>query len=431
MTPIYLHNYKNLVEQAMMQLLQLAFQARIAASPVANIAALQALDVSALSDGDLCYVTDAGSGSPLVYRYERHASSGTAPTTIPAAFPNARWVASTIPASYGPNWRAPLLSRATGALRAVVLFAGEGSVSDKFEQVMAATPSLIFEHRADRVSPLSVGYPGSHYRVDSSYTVTVFTDNLRGSPSSSWGSPAVTAETTDPGPATIIGELRRVCAGLTGRDLGLGGTDDEGIDGSVERVEIGDSRLVDEELRERWLVWEADLQIRCYVWNPDLDLDAMAIDVQPEISDSPPPVAVFADNMARLAAGEVPRYVLQNFDPLNYVVAGLHIPVPDPVSLTGTPAAGSAMIAGQACTVAAAPRLFTAQRDTYRDLVPDGVGGAAWTYVAVANNAPAPAITANALRVGLTVTDATGIVSDRYLCSYSSVFREQYPVTRP
>lgn len=424
MTPIYLHNYKSLVEQKIMQLLQLAFQRRIPASPVANQAALAALDVSAIADGDLCYVTDVS----RVYQYGRHADAGVAPSVIPAAYPSARWVASTLPASYGPNWRAPLLSKSTGALKAVQLFAGEDATSEKFARIMAATPSLMLEHRADSTKPLSVGYPGSHYQVDALYTCTIFSDNNRGSPWSSWGSPTSVSETSDAGPAAIIGELRKVCAGLRGVDLGLGGTDDEGIDGSVERIEIGDSRLVDEEYAERFLIWEADLQVRLYVWNPDLDLDAMIVDVQPRMADSPPPVHIFAQDMAALAEGEAVKYVLQNFDPLNYVAAGLIVPVPSPASLTSTPVSGTAMIAGSSCAVTGAAHTFTAARDTYRDLVPDGVGGASFTYVPVRRGAPAPALTANGFRVGLTVTDDTGIVSDRYLCSYSSVYRPRYQV---
>lgn len=429
MTPIYLHNYKNAVERQLMQVLQLAFQRRCAASPVADLAALAAVDVTDLADGDLCYVTDAGGGAPRVYQYGRFAGSGVAPATVPAAFPAARWVASTLPASYGPNWRAPLLSRATGTMQAVQLFAGEGSISDKFERLLAAAPALMLEHRADRIKALSVGFPGSHYQVDALYVVTVFSDNSRGSPHSSWGSPASTSETEDAGPAAIIGELRKVMAGLRGTDLGLGGPDDEGIDGSVARVEIGDSRLVDEEYAERWLVWEMDLMVRLYVWNPDLDLDPLVIDAQPELSDSPPPVAVFAENMARLAEGAAARYVLVHFDPLNYVASGGHIPVPALASLTGTPAAGTAMVAGATCTFTAAAHTFTADRDTYRDLVPNGSGGATWTYVAVSRGAPVPAVTSGALRVGVTVTDASGIISDRYLCSYSSVYRERYQIS--
>ena len=117
MTPIYLNNYKNLVEQRLMQVLQLGFQARTGASPVADTTALAALDVTAIADGDLCYVTTPGT----VYQYSRYAAAGIAPAIVPAAYPGACWVAASIPATYGPNWRAPLLAQGSGALKAVVM----------------------------------------------------------------------------------------------------------------------------------------------------------------------------------------------------------------------------------------------------------------------------------------------------------------------
>lgn len=428
MTPIYLSDYKSKLEQALLQLLQLAFQKRIGASPVANLAALRALDVSALADGDLCFVTGEGEAG-VVYQYSRYAASGVTPDVLPTAYPGARWVAATLPATYGPNWRAPLLARSQGILKAVILFAGEGAAADKFERLFAATPSLMLEYRADKVRPLSVGYLGSHYRVDASLVLTVFSDNNRGTPWSSWGSPASLAETTDPGPAAIIGQLRKVLAGLVGSDLGLGGTDEEGIEGSVERIEIGDSRLIDEELAERFLVWEADITARLYVWNPEEDLDPMVMKLEPRLADAPPPTRDFAADMAALASGEAVKYVMQNFDRKNYVASGLIVPVPSPKSLTSTPVSGTAVVDGQSVAVTGAAHTFTALRDTYRDLVPDGAGAATFTYLAVEHGAPPPALTADSMRVGVTVTDATGIVSDRYLCSYSSVFREAYQIS--
>lgn len=392
-TQLLLTNYKNEVERALMAVLRLAFLHR---PVVASLAALAALNVEPVADGDLRWVTDQA----RVYAYSRFsgavadALNVVAPTTIPAKFPRARWLRQESAATYGPNWRAPLHTVAAGKLRAVELYSGDGSSEEQWQRVEAASPAMLLEWRSDEPEGLSAGYQGSFYRIRMTYAVTVFSDNNRAAPHSSWGSPATLGETDDPGPAAIIGAMRKVCAGLKGGDLGLEG---------VDRVEIGASRLVDEQLAERWLVWEADLHLLLFVPNPDEDLDAMRVTVEPHLSDNPKP-------------GHEP------FDPLNYVAQGYTI---TPVAgLTATPAAGVAVIAGSAVSSTPLARTFTAERDTYRDLKADGT----FAYLEALPGRAAPAVTAGALRVGRTRTDAADVVEDEILCSWSEQFRAPYQV---
>ena len=391
MSTLTINNYKSEVERTLLTVLRLAFLRR---STVANLSALAALDVSATADGELAYVTDQA----RVYAYSRFSGAVVAsptiiaPTTIPSAYSGARWIRQESGVSYGPNWRAPVHARTSGKLQAIELFAGDGDTTQKWERVQAAAPALLVECTNDVLTPLSAGYPGALYRAELPFVLTVFSDNNRASPSSSWGSPASVSETDDPGPAAIIGDVRKVLAGLRGDDLGLDGLD---------RVEIGDSRLIDEEFAERFLVWELDVSVRCVVAIEDEDLDAMRIDVQPELADS---------------------QVAGRFDPLNYVATG-YVVAPG-AGLTAAPSAGIALIAGAAVASTPPDHTFTADRDTYRDLAADGT----FTYVEAYRGHPAPAVTAGALRVGVTTTDASDIVADRILCSYAQTFRDSYQI---
>lgn len=392
MTTLTIVNYKTEVERALLRVLRLAFLARRPA--VASTAALQAVDVAAYLDGDLCYVTAEG----CCYEYSRYSGAASSPPavllpiTVPADFPGARWLRVQSPATFGPNWRALLQARQTGTCAAVELYTGDGGMQEIWQRVQAATPSLMLEWRQDAPRPLSCGYQGAKYRIDITYAVSVFSENLRGAPASSHGSPPALGETGDPGPAALIGQLRRVCAGLSGTDLDLVG---------VDRIEIGPSRLVEEELAERFLVWEAELKAICYVPIPDEDLDTLKIDVQPELSDSPP---------------------IGPFDPLNYVARGYTLS--SAAGLTASWAAGVALIDGAGVSSAPVDTALGAAADVYRDLKPDGT----FAITAVPWDAPAPALTSGALRVGVTRTDQTSVLRDQILCSYSQVYRDRYQV---
>ncbi|MBT9168395.1 MAG: hypothetical protein DDT19_01740 [Syntrophomonadaceae bacterium] len=89
----------------------------------------------------------------------------------------------------------------------------------------------------------------------------------------------------------------------------------------------------------------------------------------------------------------------------DFVVSGLLSPTS--ANLSSTLAAGAAYVLGTRVTVAATPFTYTASQDTYVDLSNAGV----LTYVAVANGAAAPALTANSLRLQRVVTNATAVTA--------------------
>lgn len=85
----------------------------------------------------------------------------------------------------------------------------------------------------------------------------------------------------------------------------------------------------------------------------------------------------------------------------DYVVTGLTIPVPSPISPTGDLQPGTAYIIGQRNVLSAAvANTYPQATDTYVDMSNTG----ALTYVSVANGATEPAVTANSLRLDKVVT---------------------------
>ncbi len=386
MIQLTLENHRPLMERALIQVLRLAFLVR---STAANLAALAALDVTRFGDQDLVYVTSEARVYQLAQLSGAAAASPDvlAPSTASVKHPRARWLRVTSAANYGPNTNAPLHGRSSGILRQVLLYAGEGGPDAQLALCMGAVPSLLLDQDGEQVAPLSAGYPGSLYKVDMRFAAMTFTSDLRGAPDS-----ITSTSTAQPSPAYIIGQVRKVLAGISGADLGLEG---------VDRVEIGDAQLVSEGDAERAYVYSAEIRAVCFVTNPDEDLTAFTIEAQPELMD------IGAEG---------------RFDPLNFVARGLYL-TPG-AGLVQQFAAGVATLAGLAVASSPAAHTFTAQSDTYCDLAADG----SVSYSAVAPDHPAPAQAADTLRMGVARTDDADLISWRILCSYSEVFRAYYQV---
>ena len=385
-TQLTLENYRPLIEKELTQVLRLAFLRR---GTVADLAALAALDVGRYSDLDLVFVTSES----RVYQLSLLSGAASSPPDVitpgtpTSKYPRARWLRVTSGATYGPNAGAPLHGRSQGILRAVALYAGEGGADAQHALCMGTVPSLMIDEDGESVSPLSAGYPGSLYRVELRFALMIFTADLRGAPDSILSTTAG-AES----PAHIIGQIRKVLAGMSGDSLGLEG---------VDRIEIGDAVLVGEDATERKYVYSAGLTVLAFVVNPDEDLSGLVIDAEPQLSDSPP---------------------MGRFDPSNFIALGYFL---SPVaSLTGQIEPGVATVAGAAVASSPAPHTFTADRDTYVDLNGDG----SVTYSEVPLDADPPAQAAGTLRLGAARTDSTGITAWTTLCSVAQTFRSSYQV---
>lgn len=391
-TQLTLQNQRTLIEQQILGTLRLCFLRR---QTVADVTALQALDVSAGFDGALCYVTSVG----LVYELRMFSGATqnlptiVQPTTAPTGHAGARWIQSTSQVNEGPNHNAPLRSKQTGYCRVVDLFRGQGATDEAMLALLETKPSMLLVRSPSPPQPASSGYPGSYYEFTHLYDVWCASQNDRGAPYSVWDDPV----TADPGVNTMIGQVEHLFAGLQGSvpqeprgNLGLKG---------LLWCEIGTSTdLADDQFQHIFLT---STQIKVYCRFPSRDEDLVTL---------PPATFNVEDRLAMTGASP-------GFDVNNYVRQGYMFPPQGP--LTVTYPASVAVVAGAPIMSTPASHTFGAAVLTYRDLNPDGT----FTYLATVFGVPPPPVTTGALRVGVTTTDGSSIVNDRILCSTSLAFR--------
>jgi len=209
----------------------------------------------------------------------------------------------------------------------------------------------------------------------------------------------------DIGANEMSAQIEYLMAGLHGSEAGAP-RGNLGLQGLLW-CEIGDTVNVDENLMERRFINATEVRVLCRIPVPDEDLVAIppgVIRVQPRLEDT---------GAAR------------TFDSSNYVTQGYQLA--DGPGLTRSWAAGVAVVAGTPVSSTPAPVTFAADRDTYRDLKPDGT----FVYQAVIRGGVPPVLSAGAMRVGVTTTDSTSIVQDKVLCSTSILFRDTYQVVPP
>lgn len=387
---ITVRNCITTVERALMEVLTLAFMQRL--PPVADLAALRtAFDVPVLKEGALVHVTTEN----RVYRWDGFSTAMDdgleviAPGNLPAGRTNGRWLRVTSVCNYGPNYNAPLHSRAAGYCREVILYQGDGGPDSdqQWDALFGQRPSLMLTWEGDAPQPMSLK-AGALYRSTLSFTIYVVSSCLRPMPAAIWGSPVAAEAGLDPGLNAMIGDVRYVLAGIP---LGIEG---------LEHVELGPATVVAEDLGERIFLASVSFAVRVGFPIPDEDLEPMAMQVTPRLADHPRP----------------------RFDPQNYVAQGFLVEPGPGLSRSFDP--GIAFIGGAAVASTPAPVTFSPETDTYRDLGPDG----AFTYVETALGAEPPPVTPDALRIARTRTTATDIESDLWLCSSSLQYGDPFEV---
>lgn len=118
------------------------------------------------------------------------------------------------------------------------------------------------------------------------------------------------------------------------------------------------------------------------------------------------PLANYSGSIKEMAPGDIVAGAFNTPDVFSdFVVSGLLSPTS--ADLISILAAGQAYVIGNRVVVAATSKTYTASKDTYVDLSNTGV----LTYVEVALDAAAPALTANSLRLQKVVTSATAVTS--------------------
>lgn len=371
------------VESALVRLVRLGLGWRYPTK--ASLAELAAMQVAVLRDGGLCYVTGQGLFEWLPF------SSATpdgvnvvVPTTLPAGKTNGRWLKVSTTWTYGAGGTS-LSSKTTGYLRSVEAFSSDDGPDAAIERVFGNTPSVLVQFTGDDPQSAS-NLPGTFYRDALTFQLLVVTANLRGIASATQGSPVPAEATVDPGAYRIIGDLRRLLAGVS-PDFGISG---------VERVEIGAASLAFEDLDRRLFVWTLNVTVRASFSIDDEDLVDAAVRAQPALTE---------------------HWPAASFDKDNYVASGGGLDEGAGAGFDRTVDETLAKVAGLAATLAETPVTFDADSDTYRDFSASG-----WTFTAVVAGATPPPVAADSFRVAVTRTDSSGVLYDRALCSFSIPF---------
>lgn len=371
--------------ESLCDVLSLAFQKREPAQP--DLATLRTVfNPKFLRDRALVYIT----ADDRCWRWNRYSTATDDGSLVIApvpATPVGRWHRVSSPVNFGPNSFLPLQSRAAGFFQNVCLYRGDESDEQIDEVFFGQAPGLLVEWLGDDPKPQSL-YAGALYRDSHQINLLVATECLRGSPSAAWGSPLPAEYAKDPGADEIIGQLRKVLAGVP---LAIPG---------IEHVELGPARKVSEDLAERILIYSVAFTVRTAFTIPDEDLVPFAAQVTPRMTDQNPKDRAF--------------------DALNYVSLGYTVQ-PGP-GLVRTYDPSIAIVAGVPISSTPAAHTFDASKDTYRDLLADGT----FAYVVVDIDADEPPATPGALRVARTRTSGADIISDVWLCSSSVQFGGPY-----
>lgn len=363
------------VQDAIVRALELAYLRRYPES--ADLTALSLVDSEKLPDRALVYVQSEG----VVYRLSKASTLSVAlPDIVPAAG-NGRWIRQASTMTMGPNYFAPIYRVRYGVVNAVEAF--QGDMSEFLDRLMGQRPAFGVEVIEDDLQ-LRAQRQGSIYDAKWKVIIHATTFNYRHGSDALYGSDVAedSGIASERGIYRLMGDARYL---LAGTDLGLGLC--------IKFASIdGNGRLVEKQLGQRYFRGEIDLTVHGTVQILDEDLFPQ-----------------WAASIERYETGTPDG---RAFDPANFVAQGLRI---QPQSgLSAAPVPGVAYFDGQPVSVSPGLHVFSANSDTYRDLLPNGT----LIYLEADVGQPAPSQTPNSLRVGVTRTDATSIIADTLLCSY-------------
>lgn len=283
----------------------------------------------------------------------------------------------------------PLNELLTGPLKRVAIV-DQAMAPDEFEKIIKGrTPSVLIT--ADDDEPERLTLSGGRYVTLYRFTITVVAQNLRSRRQHVQGS---TVDDED-GAYYVDGQIRALLRGIRLRAF-LG---DSLIVADFGRGENWTSRHLQRRVfRQRtWTVRVYEAHTPASNNTGELEL----LNAQGDLAD----------------LGEA-----SEFDEDNYVSSGITVPVG--VGLTKPIAAGTATIDGDTVTYAGELKTFTASKDTYRDLLPDGT----LEFVEVDIDSEEPAVTATAMRIGVTRTDADSVIADTMIAITAVDYGSAYQV---
>lgn len=364
---------------------------------VSTIAALRALTTQGSSGGqfgDDSLVCVTGGAAVLAFRWSSVSTAADNGMSIiqPAdVAANGRWLAWTSLIRFSPvvGGNAMTLDQvALGPVARVILLDKNLGVDEAIELVGGQTPAVIIQSDGDTPEDATLDV-GHRWETVYDFTIHVVVENLRDRREAAQGS-EVPAD-PDPGANSIDGFIQVL---LSGTVLNAAFVNDQ----PIQNTKKGHANNWVSDFAERRIIRSRAYALKVSEEFPAAPNDtgaATEVDAQANLTD----------------LHQQPAY-----DPSDYLVSGIAPVLAGP--LTQTLSAGAAVIAGVAVTYAGGSVTFTAYRDTYRDLLPNGT----ITLVAVPASGQAPPVTAGALRIGFTTTNSSMVVGDTLIAQTQAPF---------
>ncbi len=362
---------------------------------VASVSALRAVPTrgeiaSVRSDDDLINIVVAG----LVTTAYRWSSTSTAADTgTDVIKPDdgtgyGRWLSWTSSIRFAPTVGGTskyLHQTLTGPLERVIVLDRDMERDEMMNLLSGAVPAVLIDARGDNPDVMTY-LSGHRWDVDYEFVIYIVAKNLRDHREAAQGS-------------AISGDVTYGANGLDGVIWSLiSGTGLFSVLDGIRNVEPGRGANWVSKMAQRHVIRSRDYTIQATVENPAASNDygaAEEVDSQATMTD----------------LGDQDEYTATD-----YVTAGIDVALG--AGLTKTIRSGTAVIDSADVIYAGELTTLSASSDTYRDLLPDGT----MTFVSVGTDQAEPAVTATALRVGVTRTDGSGVISDRFIAERRTAY---------
>jgi hypothetical protein len=391
------------LEDALRDAILLAMGKRLAAvasvAELRNVATVGAGSGTKRTDDDLIPIVVAG----LVTKHYRWKSTSTAaddsvdvvkPADVLLTAPG-RWLSWTSPLRFSPVAGGNsfyLHEIAVGKVQRVIILDKSMSEDEITALLIGAVPAVVVEATDD--NPVDATYvTGYRWFTDYKFTVASVAQNLRDRREAAQGS-AVSGE-TEPGANSIDGFIKAL----------LGGTQLFAVVPGIRNIQVGRGYNWVSSLGQRRIIRSRAFNLQVTEANPSAPNDtgpAEEVDTQAE--------------MTAVGATDGP------FDMANYLISGAT--VSEGPGLSRVVQAGSAIIDSAPVTYAGQIYGFPASSDTYRDLLPDG----SMAFLSVGIRGAEPALTATAMRIGVTTTDGSGVTNDKILSRTRTPYLANYRI---
>lgn len=384
---------QNIIENALHDTILFALGFRLPS--VSTIAALRAVVTqgqtgTVRSDDDLIAVVSSSTTSFRWSTVSMAADDGVSVIKPNDVTANGRWLAWTSPLRFstvvGAN-SVTLDQITSGPVQRVILLDKDMTHEEATNLLVASVPAVVIVAESDEPEETTLN-AGSIWQTSYNFTITVVCENLRDKREAAQGSNV--PNDPDPGANQIDGFIKALLSGSLLNAV---------VDG-VQVVWLGRGWNWTSDLAMRRVMRSRQYTVRV---SEDFPQAANEFGAIQDLTAQAHLAALAVTPPAQTTVPQTPRVA----DTQNYLISGIAVGYPL-TGLTQAVTAGSALMVGSSVSYAGQNVTFTAFSDTYRDLNPNGT----LTLITVPNDAPQPAVTANAMRIGVTRTNGTGVTAD-------------------